>query len=283
LANPERPCLTIGILTDLHLGYDQAAADNVAAGVADLQELGIDVLAILGDVVNLEERHWDLARELILSRVRVPTIFTRGNADMEAGGDPAWLRVVGQPVRHALSLGGVRLVTAGAIDVEHRLGIGDDAPAWIGADLADHPDELGVVLCHAPVRDTTFWSCDNAEDRCLAAILPPANPPFPLFLRQSQAMAETLRRSPTARLFLTGHVHNDHRMVCDHGFGPWAEHDGVIHLATANLGGWQGFGIRRQEGRVVSITPERIDVRVRNVIRREFVPELDLSFPTRRP
>jgi len=283
LANQDRPRLTIGILTDLHLGYNQTAAENVAAGVADLQGLGIDVLAILGDVVDLDERYWDLARELILSRVRIATILTRGNADMEAGGDAAWLRVVGQPVRHALSLGGVRLVTAGAVDVEHLLGIGDDAPAWIGADLAAHRDELGVVLCHAPVHDTTFWSCDNAEDQCLAGILPPDNPPFPLYLRQSEAMADMLRHSPTARLFLTGHVHNDHRMVCDHGFGPWAERDGVMHLATANLGGWQGFGVRRQEGRVISITPERIDVRVRDVVRREFVPELDLSFPTRRP
>jgi len=279
---PAVPNVKFGIITDLHLGWDDLATSNVDAALHDFHSLDLDLIVVLGDMADVREEHWRLVGEHIVRRITLPVIYVRGNADFQAGGDAAWSRSVPQPARYAMSTNGVRFVAVGGQSDTHVLPIGGDGIGFLRQDLAEHRDELGVVLCHAPIRNTTFWSCDNDTDGCLAGLLPPNNPPFRLQLRESEAMLDTLRESPNARLFLSGHVHNDHRMRCDHGYGPMKQIDGVAHIVTANLGGWVGIGVARKEGRVIHITPDEILVRVRNVIDRCYVPELDMRFPTRR-
>jgi 3',5'-cyclic AMP phosphodiesterase CpdA len=272
-----------GIITDIHLGWDDLSLRNLQAALVDLQALDLDLLVILGDMADMRLHCWPLVDEHILAKLTLPTIFVRGNADFQAGGEEAWAKHIARPSSDAIGIGGVHFVAVGAQSEDHVLPVGDAAIAFIREEMAAHAGEAGVVLCHAPVRNTTYWSCDNDVDHCLVHLLGPSNPPFRLQLKDSEAMASALQDARNVRLFLTGHVHNDHRLVCDHGYGPWAEKDGVLHITTANLGGWAGVGVPRNEGRVIEIGPEEVVVQVRNVVDRCFVPELELRFATARP
>ncbi|MBD3175026.1 MAG: hypothetical protein GF320_07585 [Armatimonadia bacterium] len=269
------------VFGDLHLGFDEESWEKAAGALEDAISLGPDLLAFMGDVVDLDPQHWRLFGQLQEINPGLPFRVTRGNADFLAGGDEAWLRQVGHPIRSVLDVGRVRLLTVGAQSEDHELPLGEGFGEWLAQAAAARPEATVVVLCHAPLKDTTFWSCDNTESGCLAELLAPDNPPYHLYLAQSDEMLQAVERSPNIRLFLTGHVHNDHRMVCDHGYPPIIERDGVVHMVTANLGGWRDIGVDRQEYRWIDIDHTRIRARVRNFVGATWVPELEETFPLR--
>lgn len=275
----DRPCLTFAYITDLHIGFDEISNQKAVAAVSDLADQDVDLVSVGGDLADFRQHLWKPCKEMFLDKCPRPMIVSRGNADYAAGGDAAWLHYVGQPVRHAVSMGGVRVIALGSANDDHCLSVGADAGEYLKAELGAHPNEVGVILCHAPVQDTTYWSCRNRDDLCLAGLLSPDNPPFYLFLAESESIAAALRAIPNARLFLTGHVHNDNRMKCDHGYGQVSEKDGVLHIVSANVGGWVGVGRERREYRVFDITPDRIRMRTRDFLSKSWVDELEQTFP----
>lgn len=276
-----QPDLTFAVMTDLHLGWSAYSDAKVDAAVNDLLGLDFDLLVILGDIVDMREDYWTLFHTIIRERMDRPMIFVRGNADFDAGGDEAWERNIGQPLRYSLSSRGVHLTLVGAQGGDHVLPVGEGAADWLDRDLAAHQDELSVVLLHAPLKDTTFWSCSNTEDGCLARYLGPSVAPFNLFCEESEALGQVLRRHPHVQLVLSGHCHNDNRMSCDHGYGPLRIADGIPYLTTANLGGWEGIGRERREIRWVRVSSEGIRVRTRDVILQRWVDPLEFSLPLR--
>lgn len=267
------------VFGDLHLGYDAEAWENAAGALRDAIPLGPDFLLYTGDVVDLSVEHWGLFQRLQTMNPGLALRVSRGNADVVAGGDSAWDREVGHAVRAVLDVGHVRVLTLGGISDEHQLAVGPGAGEWVRAQAAARPEAVVVVHAHAPLKDTTFWSCDNAESSCLASQLAADNPPYHLYMLQSAEIEEALTESPNVALFLSGHVHNDHRLTCDHGYGPVCVRDGVVHMVTANLGGWRGMGVDRQEYRWIDITRSAIRTRVRDFVGATWIDELDQTFP----
>lgn len=274
--------LTIAVFGDIHVGFDEVSNHNAAAAFADVRAVSPDLLILLGDVVDRDARHWGQFLEL-LDGVGLPWTICRGNADFDAGADPAWDEYIGRPPRHVLDLSDVRFIVIGATDGNHELGVGVGAGAWLRDQAAERPDALAIGICHAPVKDTTFWSCSNTEDKCLAELLEPENPPYHLYVREYRELDAALRTAPTVRVLLTGHVHSDHRLVCSHGYRPVEERDGVLHIATANIGGWQGFGVPRREYRVLEVWEQELRVRVRDFIGASWVDWLEARFPLKPP
>ena len=280
----EERSVRLAAFGDLHLGFDPASWDLALAAVSDCHELRPDALVFLGDVVDMCEKYWPLFARLLAQAPDVPRVVSRGNADFDAGGDAAWDAHVGLPLRQTLDVGPTRLVVLSGTSGAHELDMGEGAGAWVAERAAERRDAIAVVVSHAPVRNTTFWSCDNAEDGCLRDLLGPGNPPYHLYPPRSDELRIALRDAPNVRLFLSGHVHNDHRMRCDHGLGSIAHVDGVTHAVTANLGGWADIGVPRREYRVIDVGATEIVLRVRDCLSHRWVPELEVRLPgARRP
>ncbi len=267
------------MIGDIHLGWDDEAERKATAALDDARAIGGEVVVFLGDVVDMSEALWPLFTRLVKRLGDTPWVICRGNADFDAGGDDAWNRVIGRPVRDMLDHDDLRLLILGGESANHRLSVGDGVGEWIRARAEERPEALVIVVSHAPLKDTTFWSCNNTEDNCLGSVLGDDNPPYHLYLDQSAEVGAAIGALPNVRLFLTGHVHNDNRMTCDHGYGPWVERDGVIHLVTANIGGWTGLGVPRREYRVVDIDEETIAIRARDFLDARWVDDLELRFP----
>jgi len=269
------------VIGDMHLGYDDDSLRNSEAALTDAVSLEPDLAVFCGDLVNLNDGYWHLFDHVAGILGGIPFMVARGNADYAAGGDDPWLREVPGPIREVRDLGPVRFLAVGCVSGAHEMELGPGAEDWIVANANARPDALVVVVSHAPVKDTTFWSCDNTESGCMAEALGPQSPPYHLYLARSEEMRAALRRCPSVRMFLTGHVHNDHRLSCSHGYGPIVEQDGVIHAVTANLGGWVGFGVPRREYRLVSISEGGILVQVRDFLSHDWVCGLERRFPLR--
>jgi len=279
MAAPE--AVSFPVFGDLHLGYDSEAWENAAGALRDAISLGPDFLLYTGDLINLSPEHWGLFRRLQTINPGLSLRASRGNADAAAGDDKVWLREIGHRLRSVLDVGHVRVLVLGGVSDDHELPLGPSAGEWLRANAAARPDAVVVVLSHAPLKNTTFWSCDNAESGCLASQLDPTNPPYHLYLLQSAEIAEALAESPNVALFVSGHVHNDHRLRCDHGYGPSCVRDGVVHMVTANLGGWRDTGVDRQEYRWFDITQTAIRARVRDFVGAVWIDELEETYPLR--
>lgn len=272
-------CFRIAVVGDIHVGFDEASTRAAHAALADTRNVDPDALLLTGDVVDLHEPLWQEFRVALESAARVPRLISRGNADLSAGGDGAWDTHVGHPVRAVLDMGPFRFLTLGAVSREHEMDVGPDPGRWILEQAGARLDADVIVLCHAPLRDTTFWSCRNTEDGCLAELLPATSPPYHLYLRDSDSVAAALRQSTNVRMFITGHVHHDGRLSCSHGYGAAAVRDGVIHLVTGNIGGWMGIGVPRKEYHVVELSDGQVRVRARDFLAGAWVDEMELRFP----
>jgi len=269
------------VIGDMHLGFDDDSLRNSEAALTDAVSLEPDLVVFSGDLVNLRDGYWHLFHQVAGILRGIPFVVARGNADYTAGGDGPWLRELPNPVREVLDLGPVRFLSIGCVTGAHEMELGPGAEDWIVENAGARAEALVVLVSHAPVKDTTFWSCDNAESGCMVEALDPSNPPYHLYLARSEEMRAALRRCPNIRLFLTGHVHNDHRLSCSHGYGPIVEQEGVIHAVTANIGGWVGFGVPRSEYRFVTISEGGILVQVRDFVSHDWVPSLESRFPLR--
>ncbi len=246
MAAPE--AVSFPVFGDLHLGYDSEAWENAAGALRDAISLGPDFLLYTGDLINLSPEHWGLFRRLQTINPGLSLRASRGNADAAAGDDKVWLREIGHPLRSVLDVGHVRVLVLGGVSDDHELPLGPSAGEWLRANAAARPDAVVVVLSHAPLKNTTFWSCDNAESGCLASQLDPTNPPYHLYLLQSAEIAEALAESPNVALFVSGHVHNDHRLRCDHGMVHPAS---VTVWCTWSPPTWAAGGTRAWIGRSI--------------------------------
>ncbi len=271
--------LRIAVVGDIHVGFDDDSTRVARTVLSDVREVAPDVLLLTGDAVDLRETYWEEFVAALRTVEPLPYLISRGNADLVAGGDAAWEAHIGHPTRAVLDLRHTRLMTLGATSAHHELRVGEEPGAWIRARAGERPEADVIVLCHAPVRDTTFWSCRNTEDGCLAELLGEGNVPYHLYLRDSDEIAEALREAGNVRMFITGHVHHDGRLRCKHGYGATAVRDGVIHLATANVGGWVGFGSPRREYHVIELQDDTVRVRDRDFIAKTWVSGMEMRFP----
>lgn len=279
MAAPET--VSFPVFGDLHLGYDEESWENAAGALRDAIALGPDFLLCTGDVIGSGPGGWSLVERLRNINPGLACRVSRGHADVAAGGDSVWERAVGQPVRSVLDIGHVRVLTLGAVSQGCQPSVGPGAADWLRATAAVRPRAVVVVLSHAPIKDTTFWSCDNSESDCLGYLLEPGPSPTHLYLPESAAIARALEESPNVALFISGHVHGDHHLVCDHGYGGLCVRSGVVHMAAANLGGWRGIGEDRQEYRWVDIDRTSLRVRTRDFVEATWIDEMERTFPLR--
>jgi uncharacterized protein len=201
--------LTIGHLSDLHLGHPFTAA-NLRWAVAQLQQEAVDLIALTGDLVQQPTAMTEIAGLLAPLRAPLGIYAVPGNHDYWEGLPALQAALADLPIewlinRHVvLQRGAAALVLAGIDD--HWDGSPDLRAAFAGAPA----DAVRLLLAHCPDVADAAATCG-------------------------------------AQLQLSGHTHGGHLRLP--GFGPlalprygWRYHDGVYDLAPLTLTVSRGIG-----------------------------------------
>lgn len=274
------------LLSDPHTqeGRHSLTAAKFRDALLDYKALEPDLVLVNGDVTDrgLEAEYatfFDCVKSVL--GAQIPLRFNAGNHEFydteatDATEVARFLKASGQPALYgALKVAGVHFIL---LSTE----MWKDAPKnpdwawlsqgqldWFAQTLAANPDLFTVVLLHQPLQETLIWSHGGND-----------------FAGSGQVaeLKEILAKHPQVRLWLSGHTHQRIEAEAARvaigstrflGLGSTAYQIYLTETGQARERDWEA-----SQSRLMEIWPDRVEIKVRDHQKQEWLDELALTIP----
>ncbi len=263
--------LRIGVVSDLHLGW---AGEGRETGfhrefLNDLASIpNLDLLVLNGGVSGRGEETFPLVRKELLEKLTVPSYYLAGAAEARTPESlQGYFAISGRPLDGVLFLRGIRMVFLGVPVFGREIPI---EAARVGrlARALDEEKATTIIFHPLPLADTVCHSGDY-----LGRL--PGEQPFNTRVPDSEPIKEMLAGHPEVKLWVSGHTRAKHTSVDRFGRGTLRPEGECLHVSVCNLGHRNASA----EGRFIFVEGDRLLVRTRNFLRREWVEELTVELP----
>lgn len=263
--------LKLAVISDLHLGWSSENRDTgfMRECLTDLETMpDIDLLVLNGDINGRELDTYTRVQGELLANLKCHSYYLSGNVEARTPETlQRYFEISKRPLDGILFLRGIRMVFLGVPVYGHEIPIEPARVDRFGRSL-DEENATTLVFHHLPLADTVFNSGDY-----LAKF--PGYYPFNTRVPDSTPIMEILRRHPEVKLWVSGHNHPKHDGVDRMGYGTTRPEGECLHLAVCNL----GYKEPSPEGRFIFVEDDRILVRTRNFLRREWIEEQTYEIP----
>ncbi len=270
---PKEGGLKLAVVADLHLGW--AGKDRETGFHREfLHDIGtmpdIDLLVLNGGVNGRELDTYPNVQSELLERLKCPSYYLSGAAEARTPETLSrYFEISGRPLDAVLFLRGIRLVLLGTPVYGREIPIEPARIDRLSRALAE--ERATTVIFHPlPLSDTVCHSGDYLGEL-------PGEQPFNTRVPDSEPIKEILHRNPDVRLWISAHTRSKHTTVDRFGYGATRPIDGRLHASVCNL----GHRDPSPEGRFIFVEQDRILVRTRNCLRREWVEDLTFEIPGR--
>ncbi len=265
--------LKLAVVADLHLGW--AGADRETGfhreflhDIASMPD--IDLLVLNGGVNGRDLDTYPIVRSELLEKLKSPSYYLSGAAEARTPETLSrYFEISGRPLDAVLFLRGIRLVLLGTPVYGREIPIEPARIDRLSRALAE--EKATTIIFHPlPLADTVCHSGDYLGRF-------PGDQPFNTRVPDSEPIKEVLQRNPDVKLWVSAHTRAKHTTVDRFGYGATRPVGDCLHVSVGNL----GHRNPTPEGRFIFAEKDRILVRTRNFLRREWVEELSFEIPGR--
>ncbi|GEM_PF-2656754 len=268
---PAEDALQLAVVADLHLGWAGAGRETGfhREFLHDLTTIpGVDLLVLNGGVNGRGLATYPLVQSELLEKLPCPNYYLAGAAEARTPETlQRYFELSGRPLDAVVFLRGIRMVFLGVAAHGREIPIEAARVDRLARALAE--DKATTIIFHPlPLSDTVCHSGDY-----LGRV--PGEQPFNTRVPDSEPIKQILDRNPDVKLWVSAHTRAKHSSVDRFGQGATRPAGDRLHVSVCNL----GHRNPSPEGRFIFVEKERLLVRTRNFLRREWVEELSFEIP----
>lgn len=268
---PGGESLKLCVVSDLHMGWAGVGRETGfhREFLHDLASMpDVDLLILNGGINGRELDTFPLVQTELIAKLKCHSYYVSGASEARTPETlQKYFEISGRPLDGVLFLRGIRMVFLGTATFGREIPIEPARVERLSRALAE--DSATTIIFHPlPLADSVCHSWDHLGKT-------PGEQPFNTRVPDAQPIRDVLKRHPEAKLWVSGHTRTAHAEVDRFGNGTTRLEGECLHLSVCNLGNKSPS----PEGRFIFVEKDRVLVRTRNFLRREWIEEQTFELP----
>jgi len=272
---PPRPAggasLKLCVVSDLHLGWAGVGRETGfhREFLHDLSSMpDVDLLVLNGGINGRGLETYPLVQDELIAKLKCHSYYVSGASEAQTPETlQKYFEISGRPLDGVLFLRGIRMVFLGTSTFGHEVPIEPARVERLSRALAE--DSSTTIIFHPlPLADSVCHSWDYLGRT-------PGEQPFNTRVPDAQPIRDILQGHPEVKLWVSGHTRAKHSEVDRFGNGTTRLEEQCLHVSVCNLGNKSPS----PEGRFILVEQDRVIVRTRNFLRREWIEEQTYELP----